>query len=167
MSHQEPQEGTAPCSDHPAWTVHQSSLARRLGLSLPDLRKLRDKNAVEGVDWGRQKNRVLYSQAAAARLEALATASPPKSPPEEVPRAAPPQKTPLVVHRAGPQIRNRTLIEVTRPGVDGHRRRDQVMLMRVRNNVIFTPSTTIPPEDYEVRTPGKLFEFVGFRAPRR
>lgn len=159
-----------PQQNAPQFTVWQSHLPQRLGISIDEVRARREALLREGVDWALVGNRVLLTADAEQKLRlslslpALSNATAPPSAPEEKAEADQPpalsaQKTPptahLVVWRSAPHIRNQRIVEVYAEGSDPAQRENRLLLW-VRDNTKFRPGYRIPPTAVEARQPGQL-----------
>jgi hypothetical protein len=67
----------------------ESIIAGRLGISRDTVREIRERCLTEGVDWMREKKRVLLTDSGVARVaEAVKNTAPDAGPPEPVPEAS-------------------------------------------------------------------------------
>jgi len=157
----------------PQFTVWQSLLPNRLGISIDEVRARRKAFLNEGVDWVQDGNRVLLTAEAEQKLRQSLSIAPPANgtaPPNELPQKSatgqPPKNAALpalLVFRSAPQIRNRRIVEVYAEGTAAQR--ENILLLWVKNNAQFRPGQRIPPAAIEARAPGQ-FTYIASRPPR-
>lgn len=154
----------------PSFTVKESALIGRLGLSRDTLRELRAAHLREGLDWAQIGRRILLTEEAAFTIATAARLRPsdlPPAPPEGItdPRrlltfpGCPDGLTcVLKAWRWWPQLNNRTIMEAYRRGTDPHDRRN-IVRVRVQDSANFVPHMEIParllqsPDLYECTRP--------------
>jgi hypothetical protein len=158
------QKGVASAlpTSFPVW---QSQLAERLGVSLWDLRELRDQHLVREVDFTiGENNHVVLTEAAAQKLTALVMASRDTSaPPVTLPEAAlRSSDVKLKVQRSWPLIPNPRLVEAALAVADGHHEAGKVVLVRVRDNRAWKRGDELTARHFE----GIVYDLTS-RAPKR
>ena len=162
--------------EFPVW---QSSLPQILGVSIEEVRVLRDEVLQEGTDWVEKKRRICLTRPAVAKLmaalcvPALSTekngAAPASALPGPAQEASPPPSPPppapilpeLVVHRAAPTILNRYIVEVKRADDP----QGVTELLWVRDNTVFKPGMRIAPSSLQARREGQ-YTYIGRMPPR-
>lgn len=152
------------------FTVWQSHLAQKLGVSIEELRDLRDAHLVRDVDWRiGEGNHAEMTEAAALKLAGLflpaegAQAGPVAQAARAVPaRMVTDADVPMRVHRAGARILNPRLIEARLEADGGAHKAGEVVCVRVKDNKQFRIEDAIT-----ARHSGGNFYDLSSKVPKR
>lgn len=136
-----PDTRTAPLP-FPIW---QSSLQQRLGISIEELRELRDEHLLRGVDWDFDAaHHIVMTDAAAQKLAGLILPAVPEAPAVVLTEAAMASlDVPMTVRRSWPNIVNPRLVEAVLTGDGEQHKTGEVVCVRVRDNKQFRAGYTL------------------------